>query len=795
MKPNRIKLLYLAGFVALAVAAGKSMAGTVAPYQNVTPASDLPTNYSIGKLVPYPSSPATFSPSASPSPLTSFQGLDDDNTQIPPDTQGAVGPNHVMTMLNTQVRIQNRTGTTNFLTQSLASWWSSLGTFNFITDPRVLYDPYRQRWIAMTITEPPPFAANASILVGVSQTSDPTGGWYRFRIAVDPTTALWADYPSVGFNSNWIVATVNMTTNRVTNSGGFANARVYAFNKTNLYAGGTNYSVTNLSPSLGGTLVPATTQDPSLTTMYLVQTWATNLVISGSTNGYLRLYTITGNPGSELLTATLFFPSGQPWADVPPTGISGPQSNSTVKIHCGDSRMQNVVYRNGYLWCAQTVFLPFNAATHSAVQWWQIGPGDGSVSQVGRLEDTAATLFYAFPSIAVNRFGDALIGYSTFSTNQYASGAYSYREFNDPPGTLRPSVVLKSGQGVYYKTFGGGRNRWGDLSATVTDPLNDADFWTVQEYAATPNGTGASDGDGRFGVWWGNAVITPTNDNFVGSALISGGEVFVPGTNTKATPETGEPSHAGVNNPPSVWYRWVAPTNGSVSLDIRTNTFDTVLAVYAGSSLTNLTALASDHGSAGSGASKLVFTATNGVTYQIAVAGFANASGSFTLHLIQPTAPMFANNPASTNAVVGENVTLYSLAVGIPTPAYQWRFQGTNISGATSSNFTRTNVQTNQAGDYLAVATNTSGAATSSVATLLVFTNAQAKLSAWGVVTNTYQFTVTGITNRSYVVEAKTNIATNFTWLTLKTNISPYIYIDLDLTNFPMRVYRVRFLP
>ena len=48
----------------------------------------------------------------SPAPSSSFLALADDNTSIPPDTHGAAGPNHLMTTLNTQVRIQNRAGAT-----------------------------------------------------------------------------------------------------------------------------------------------------------------------------------------------------------------------------------------------------------------------------------------------------------------------------------------------------------------------------------------------------------------------------------------------------------------------------------------------------------------------------------------------------------------------------------------------------------------------------------------------------------------------------------------------------------
>src|SRR5438128_2275913 len=48
----------------------------------------------------------TAAPSApSPAPASSFQALSDDNSRIPPDTHGAVGPSHLSVTLNSQARI------------------------------------------------------------------------------------------------------------------------------------------------------------------------------------------------------------------------------------------------------------------------------------------------------------------------------------------------------------------------------------------------------------------------------------------------------------------------------------------------------------------------------------------------------------------------------------------------------------------------------------------------------------------------------------------------------------------
>jgi hypothetical protein len=67
---------------------------------------------------------------------------------------------------------------------------------------------------------------------------------------------------------------------------------------------------------------------------------------------------------------------------------------------------------------------------------------------------------------------------------------------------MREPVILKSGEGAYVKTYGHGRNRWGDYSNVQVDPSDDSSLWTIQEYAGTPLGSG--DGAGRWSTWWGN---------------------------------------------------------------------------------------------------------------------------------------------------------------------------------------------------------------------------------------------------------------------------------------------------
>ena len=85
-----------------------------------------------------------------------------------------------------------------------------------------------------------------------------------------------------------------------------------------------------------------------------------------------------------------------------------------------------------------------------------------------------------------------------------------------------------------------------------------------------------------------------------------------------------------------------------------------------------------------------------------------------------PVTPVFLTQPASQTIVAGSSVTFTSNASGTPTPTYQWKKDGTNIGGATSSSYTIATVTSVDAGNYTVVATNSQGSATSNVAALTV---------------------------------------------------------------------------
>lgn len=429
----------------------------------------------------------------SPPPVINFEALPDNQFTTPPDTHGAVGPDHVMTVLNSEVRIQDRAG--NIIsTVSLDGFWRPLSPINTF-DPKLLYDASAGRWIFVSMDAA--FSIQSSVLLAVSQTSDPTGQWNFYSFQGDPNGFYWADYPSLGFNKDWIVVTANMFPIGF----GARIINIWVVNKADVYANGTGvFTLFQESSGLSPTMVPAITHDENLSTMYLVDAEEGPVVSSR-----LRVSTITGNVGAEQITFGTFYVSpGSPWyASDFNFGVGMPQLGSPIGIAANNSRIQNVVVRNGSIWCAHHIFLPAATPNHAAIQWLQFAQ-DGQIQQGGRIEDTNGVMSFTFPSVAVNRNNDVLIGFSSFSSNQFASASYAFRANDDPASSLRFPYTFKPGEAPYVDFDGVGRNRWGDYSSTVVDPVDDIGMWTIQEYAKLP-----VQGLPTWGTWWAQVLEVP----------------------------------------------------------------------------------------------------------------------------------------------------------------------------------------------------------------------------------------------------------------------------------------------
>jgi outer membrane protein assembly factor BamB/subtilisin family serine protease len=124
----------------------------------------------------------------------------------------------------------------------------------------------------------------------------------------------------------------------------------------------------------------------------------------------------------------------------------------------------------------------------------------------------------------------------------------------------------------------------------------------------------------------------PFNDDFADRPRLNTDNLALRGSNAGATAESGEPAHASVAPGASIWWEWVAPTSGTVSIDTIGSDYDTVLAVYTGGSLGTLASVAANDDS-GATTSRVSFSAQAGTAYEIAVGGKLGQSGLTLLNL------------------------------------------------------------------------------------------------------------------------------------------------------------------
>ena len=330
-------------------------------------------------------------------------------TESPPDTNGAVGREKLMSTLNSNYVIQRKSDGKVLSRVSMTSFWSRLG-MRHPFDPRVLYDPYSDRWLVSAANDP--LLASSAILYGISDTSDPQGTWHLYAIDSDPTNATWADFPTLGFDHSTVAIGVNMF---AAGTGTYVSGRLITLDYAALRAGGSGQPADITIPG-GFALQPAVTYSPTEATLYLVEH-------VDSISATYRFWSLRGSTLTVVGGAPKTNPLG-PWG-TPGPGNFLPQADGRG-VDADDSRVGNAVFRNGHVWYAQTINLPPSGGVgfglHTAVQWVELDT-NGAFVQGGRIEDARAMPWngghsYAYAAIAVNARDDVLVGFSDFQSER-----------------------------------------------------------------------------------------------------------------------------------------------------------------------------------------------------------------------------------------------------------------------------------------------------------------------------------------------------------------------------------------
>lgn len=391
------------------------------------------------------------------------------SSSFPPDTMGSVGPGHVVELVNGRYNVYRKSDGAKLQTSTLNQFWTAAGTAftGSSFDPRVIYDATSNRWLAAAVDNA---RGPNGFLVAVSNGSDPTAGWKAFRFDSDATDTNWADYPTLGYDADTV--TVAATMFPIGSSTLPAATSVVILPKSDLLAPVPTAAnaTTFQNVSVGFQAQPVVDLDGG---------GMPGVLLSGTIAplGLVLANHVTGTPAAPVLSPlqNVLVPG----APAPPTANQpGPKAN----LDAGDSRFgANVIEQLGRIWAVHTV----DVAGRAAIRWLSFDAGTLALQESGFITDPSLDLYY--PSIAINEFGEIVIGMSGSSEAQYAS---SYAVLGQHAGGVTgfgSPLLLEAGLADYQRLGGDGRNRFGDYSATVVDPTSPHAFWTFQEYVPSAN--------------------------------------------------------------------------------------------------------------------------------------------------------------------------------------------------------------------------------------------------------------------------------------------------------------------
>ena len=410
-------------------------------------------------------------------PRPSFNGIGA-NGFAPPDTNIAVGPNHIVETVNLRYAVYNKSGALLVGPKALSALWSPLGApcgANTGSDPIAQYDKVADRWVVtqMGSTSAPYFEC-----IAVSQTGDPTGSFFLYSFAFNSTLN---DYPKFGVwptatNSAYL-ATYNLFANgAVSTRGGLC-----AYDRAAMLAGAAApvsicFTITNdggyLPSDLDGSTPPLDGTPGYFATF--------------ETLSSLRIYTLKpnfGNPNASVLTqatpdlaVTLFTQACGGATCIPQAGTT------QLLDSLGDRLMYRLAFRMFPDHEALVVNHSVGTATTVGVRWYELrapvsATGAFSVFQQGTFSP-ADGIYRWMGSAAMDRAGDIALGYSASSTSIHPAIRYTGRTPSDPAGTMGTEASLIEGPGSQT----GGLSRWGDYTALRIDPSDDCTFWYANEY-------------------------------------------------------------------------------------------------------------------------------------------------------------------------------------------------------------------------------------------------------------------------------------------------------------------------
>jgi hypothetical protein len=524
----------------------------------------------------------TSAPSASnpaPSPSANFDGLDFANWGAghPPDTNGDVGPTYYIQTINTSIGIFRKIDGVRVAAFTFNSFlnghFGNLCDTNNFGDPVVLYDTFEDRWIitdfAFVLSGGNP-AAPVFQCFAVSQSGDPVGGGWNFYSIQTASTAADAfdDYPKFGIWSDGLYMSANMF---AITGGAFQNVRVWAFNKTQMYAGNSTVQIVSFdAPSGEFTMLPSNARLQAGTPPAGTPNYFTTVFNFTNAVSTYKFHVDWNNTSASTFSGPSITIAPTTWANAP-GNVTTPAPGTKIDTLAPRLMVQNQYTNIGgaeSLWASHTVL--GSAAGTAAPRFYQVNVTGGAVAanttQAATFNPDASAVNRFMPSLAVDRAGDMAIGYTGTSTTLLPALRYAGQLVGDPANSItQTETSLIEGTGTQQTAS---FTRWGDYSAMTLDP-DGCTFWYTNMYyqvsgvnfntrigafafpSCTPVGTGGS--------------ISGTVTAAVGGSPISGATVAL---GARVTTTAGDGTYSFTGLPAGAYPSATASFPGYVSITV-----------------------------------------------------------------------------------------------------------------------------------------------------------------------------------------------------------------------------------
>jgi hypothetical protein len=426
---------------------------------------------------PSVSQPALVSPSM-PATSLNFDGMTNNCSCYPPDTNGEAGLTQYVEMDNVQFQVFNKaTGASLYGPALINTLWSGAGgvcsTTNF-GDPVVIYDQIANRWIISQFNGSGGIATDECI--AVSTTSDATGSYYRYAFHLGSS---FFDYPKLSVWPDAYYMSMNVFSNVTLN---YLGPQPFAFDRAAMVSGNpaATFVTTGITGGSGewphipadfdGTFpppagAPATFVEFPGTGAYRVFHMHADFITPASTT--FNLFASPAVAGFTMLCPT--------------TSSCVPQAGVGVGLDgLGDRLMFRLAYRN--FGDHESVVGNFSVSSGgvAAPRWFELrGVTNGPVTVFQESTYQPDTTWRWMSSAAMDHQGNLAVGFSASSSAINPQIRYAGRLVLDPANTLAQGEAhMFDGTGSQT----GSANRWGDYSDLTIDPVDDCTFWYTTEY-------------------------------------------------------------------------------------------------------------------------------------------------------------------------------------------------------------------------------------------------------------------------------------------------------------------------